>query len=245
MRSWIAALATAGVALIASGCVVLNATFRQDGANDIYAGELRNLTGADILWHNIAVEFLDDGDVVDTQGVPGCLRSLQAGAVSFFEARSELPAVATDDARGFLVYDDEFTLGKVAPSDIAINQINAVRTGASLTVTGNVRNDHEDLLSEVAACVVVYDSANRVVRVGRDATLGDLAQGANATFDVTLAVPDSATDVDRVDVWADGLVDGVPAEPEGDRRIPVDTTATPTPTGSATATPVPSETAAP
>jgi hypothetical protein len=242
MRSRIAIIVMALGAMATAGCVVLNSTFSQDGENDIFAGELRNFTGADILSHNVAVDFLDDGDVVDTQGVPGCLRSLQAGAVNFFEARSELPAADTDGARGTLVYDDEFRLGRAASSDIAIYGINAQRDGGSLVVTGTVRNDAGETLIDPAVCVVVYSSADKVVRVGRDATLEDLALDASDTFSLELAVPDSTTLVEHVDVWADGLVEGVPGEPEGDRNIAVATVSvTPTPTGTpdATVTPTP------
>ena len=109
-------------------------------------------------------------------------------------------------------------------------------------MTGTVRNDDDETLTDPAVCVVVYSTADKVVRVGRDATLDDLTLDASDTFSVELAVPDSATLVEHVDVWADGLVEGVPGEPEGDRNIAVATvsvTSTPTATPTATVTPTP------
>jgi hypothetical protein len=237
----LAALTLAGAAVMAQTCIITNETLTQIGSHDTFGGELQNDSGVDILFHEFRVAFLDDdNDVVETKTAAGCLRSLQDGASDFFSVASTLPAADTDMALARLANfaeDPDFTIGQTADGDIAIDDVAAVRTGASLTVSGTITNSDDDSLDEPVVCAVVYNEDGRVVVTGKDTAIADLDEGDSEPFSIAITVPNDESDVDHVDVWADGLESGTPSEPVSELDVSV-ALATPTP-GTSTSTPEP------
>jgi len=128
-------------------------------------------------------------------------------------------------------------VGKTVSGDVTISNVTAVRNGATLEVRGTVKNNDPDTLNEPNACAVVYTSAGDVVLVFKDETFADLKQDDTNTLDITAAVPDSSSVVDHVDVYVDGLKNGVPTSPESQTGIGV-TGCPATATSTNTATPV-------
>jgi hypothetical protein len=243
----VALLGAIGLAAIAATCTVQNVSLTKIGDHDVFAGELHNDSGVDILNHKIQVSFLNNNlAVLEIRTVNGCLRSLQDGKVNFFSVSSTQDADQTSIGlarMANLQEDPAFKVGNVAQGNISFSNVTAIRTGTSLTVTGTLKNDDGDPLNSPAVCAVVYDEDGRVVIVGRD-TLANLAVNASGAFSVTLAVPDNSDLVDTVDLWADGLEDSVPTAPESslNHAVTVQATSTASPTPTATSTPVPTET---
>jgi hypothetical protein len=245
----LAVIGIAALAAFAATCTIQAEKLTLIGDSDTFAGELHNDSGVNILNHKIKVAFLNEnGSVLETRTVNGCLRSLQDGAVNFFSVASSLDADDTDIAlarMANLAEDTTFKVGEVEQGNLSFSGVVVTRSGDSLTVTGTLTNDDGDTLEDPAVCVVVYNDDGRVLIVGRDAGLEDLEPDENDTFSVTLTVVNDSDEVASVDLWADGLEDDTPIEPVGDLENDV-TVSTPTPTGTpATATPVPTETPTP
>lgn len=248
-----AVLGIAGLAAIAATCTITNESLTAIGGRDTFGAELQNDSGVNILTHSFTVSFLDeDNDVVETKTVEGCLRSLQDGASNFFSTSSSLPADTTKGALARLANlseDSDFKTGQVENSDITISGIAAMRTGATLTVTGTVTNNDSDTLEDPVACAVVYKLDGRILAIAKDATLTDLANGQNDTFSITMAVPDTAGVLEHVDIWVDGLNAGDPVAPKSITNtniIDATSTATGTPaTATPTSTPTPTQTPTP
>jgi hypothetical protein len=235
---------------IAAACVVMHSTLTQVGDHDVFAGELHNYTNTDILGHDIEIEFTDaNGNLVDNWVVSGCLRSLQRGTSDFFEVTSDQPAASTSGATARLSYNNHFRVGPVVTGNLAISNVVAKRSATDLTVTGTLTNINPATLTDAKACVVVRSDDNDVVRVG-GIGVGDLVRNDSGDFSVKITVPDSATSVDHVDVYADGFQNGTPIAPSSvTNRVPQlltpTATSTPTVTGTpptATNTPVPTDT---
>ncbi|HZP56466.1 MAG TPA: hypothetical protein VFC53_02800 [Dehalococcoidia bacterium] len=223
-------------AAMASACVVINSSLMTFDSSDVFAGELHNYTAVDILGHDVEVAFKNEnGEVIETQVVHGCLRSLQRGRSDFFEATSSSDAAVVAAATGKISYNSSFKVGTVAEGNLSITNVDPERTGSSLVVTGTLRNIGATLESP-KACVVVRDPEDQVLRVGSD-TVADLAHNQQATFSVTITVPSDDTLADHVDVYADGLEDGTPIVPSSSTSHSVVVVATSTPTATATATP--------
>jgi hypothetical protein len=245
------ALAVVGVAAlgaVAATCQVRNISLTvTDGEHDTFAGELFNDSGVDILQHEYRVSFLDDNNnVIDQVTVPGCLRSIQAGESDFFSATSDEDEEDTETGLARLANfaeDPDFEIGETETGDIALSGISVVRNGDELTVSGTVKNEDSDQLDNPFACAVVFNEDDDVVIVGRDTDINDLDEDEQAPFTIELTVPDSTDDVDTVDVYVDGLEDGVPVNPASDVGNEVEegtaTPATPSPTRTPTATPTP------
>lgn len=250
MKKWfiVALVGVAGLAAFAGTCVVTKVSLTQIGTRDVFAGQLDNNSGVNILQHNFVVAFLDStGAVVDTRVVEGCLRSLQDGQSDFFSVKSGQDASKTSVGLARLSYDSALKVGDTATGDVSISNIISKRTGTTLKVSGTVKNN-DDKLSDAAACIVVRDDQGNVVIAGRDASLGDLVSGASANFSISFTIPDDSGLIKSVDVWVDGLAGastntaGTPITPQAStgNAITVCGTATPSPTGSpftATASP--------
>ncbi len=226
-------------AIIVSACVVKNTSLTTIGGNDIFAGELQNRTNQQILAHAIQVDFLDpNGNVIDSQTVPGCLRSVQPGTSDFFEVQSTQPAASIASARGKFSINSSLRLGAVQTASVSISGVQVALSGTSLAVSGTVLNTGALALSSPKVCVVLRNSGNAIVRVGSQ-MLGDLPPNASGPFSVTLTVPSDATASNNVDVWADALQGDVPTAPVSNVNNPI-ALATPTPSSSPSATPSPS-----
>lgn len=246
----IALVSVIALAAIAATCTVQKISLTEINERDTFAGELHNDSGVDILNHKIQVSFLNDNlAVVEVQTVNGCLRSLQDGAVNFFSVQSTLDGDDTDIGlarMANIAEDPAFKVGNVEQGNISFSDIEAVRTGGELVITGTLTNDDGDALEDPAVCAVVYDEDGNVIVVGRD-VLSDLAIDASGAFSITVDVPDDAELVDSIDVWGDGLEDDTPIQPESDEdnAITVVPTNTTTPTATPTATNTPEPTATP
>lgn len=240
-RLFIGGMLLAGVIAFAGTCTLQHYQLTKIGTHDTYAGEIHNDTGTNFLQHKIVVAFVDsNGAVVDTQTVTPCLRSLQNGAYSFFSAASTEPAANTSIGLAKLQLGSSLIVGDAATGNVTLSNVVLTRYGTSLHVRGTLKNVDSTTLTEPNVCAVAYTSAGKVVVVGQDLTIPDLAHNASDTFDIRVAVPDSSSTVDHVDVWADGLKDDVPIVPESDldNTVTVCTpTVTATPTGTNTATP--------
>lgn len=242
----LALLGAVALASVAATCVVRNESLTEIDGRDTFAGELHNDSGVDILFHEYRVSFLDeDLDLLETRTAQGCLRSLQDGAVDFFSAASTEDADDTEIALGRLANfaeDPDFEIGQVEDSDIAFTAVTAARVAGTLTVAGTITNNDSDELEDPAVCAVVYNNDGRVVTTAKDSDINSLDEGESDAFAITIKVPDDADLVDEVDVWADGLEDGVPVEPASSVGLDVSIgTAVPTSTATAvpTSTPTP------
>ena len=240
----LAVLGIAALAAFAATCTIQNEKLTLIGDSDTFAGELHNDSGVNILNHKIKVAFLNEnGSVLETRTVNGCLRSLQDGGVNFFSVASSLDGDDTDIAlarMANLSEDTTFKVGDVEQGNLSFSSIVVTRAGTTLTITGTLTNDDGDTLEDPAVCVVVYNEDGRVIIVGRDAGLEDLDPNENDTFSVTLTVVDDSDEVASVDLWADGLEGDTPIEPVSETDNDV-TVSTPTPTGTpATPTDTPS-----
>ncbi|MEX2224888.1 MAG: FxLYD domain-containing protein [Dehalococcoidia bacterium] len=232
--------AAIGLAAMAQTCIVTNESLTTIDDNDVFAGELQNDSGVNILQHRYRIAFLNsNGAVVQSFTVDGCLRSLPDGGSDFFSATSSLPDESTTIGLARLANlaeDPNFTVGTVENGDIVLSDVTAERDGTTLTVEGTVTNEDDDELEEPVVCAVVWNEDGRVVTTGKDTTIDDLAENESAQFSIDIAVPDDDDQVNEVDVWADGLEDDVPVEPGSEEDIAVGDAGTPAPTNTATPT---------
>jgi hypothetical protein len=234
-------LAVAALASIAATCVVRNVSLEEIDGDAIYGAELKNETTVDFLGHRFVVAFLDDDlDVIETRTVNGCLRSLQANTSNFYSATYSDDPDDVEVALSRIALDGSLEVGQTAPGDLELSDVEAVRDGETLTVTGTITSDESDDLEDVRACVVVYNEDGGVLRVQRDAETFDMEDGDSNGFTIEVTVPDDDELVDHVSVWVDGInvdEDDTPSEPVGKEDVDVDIAeATPTPTATATAT---------
>jgi len=240
-------LGIVAVTAFAATCTIQNASLTTIGDNDTFAGELHNDSGVEILNHKIKVAFLNDnGAVVETRTVRGCLRSLQDGARNFFSVESSLDADDTDIAlarMANLEEDSTFKVGTVEQGNLAFSGVTVTRTGTGLAISGTLENEDGDDLQDPVVCAVVYNDDGRAIVVATDTTLDDLDADETDTFAINATVPDDVDTVDHVDLWADGLEDGTPTGPDSslDHDVVV-TTQTPTPTNTPAPTAIPTDT---
>ena len=241
------AMVIAGVAAFAGTCTFQDTRFTNIANHDTYAGEVVNDTGVSFLATNVDVSFLDsNNDLVESERVTPALRSFQAGAVNFFSATASADASETSSATASLETDSTLETGTTVAGDFGLSNIVAERAADStvLHVTGTITNNGSSLLDEPHVAVVVGDENGAVVVVATNVDISDLSSGESASFAVDVTVPDSTSIVSTIDVWADGLIDGVPVNPISSTGVSVvelaataTATATSTPIASATATP--------
>jgi hypothetical protein len=246
----LAGLVIIGALTMAQDCRLTHIALTSIDGHDTFAGELENESGVDILNHRFQVAFLNDNlAIVEIRIVDGCLRSLQHGTSDFFSVSSTLPDTTTEVAlarMANLSEDPDFSTGNTEASDIALTEIEAERTGGSLSVTGTITNHDDDLLEEPAVCVVVFDEDGNVITTAKDESVEDLSAGGDSdSFAVEIAVPDDEELVDHIQVWADGLEDDTPVEPSFADEEMIGLTPTATPSPSSTATPAPTATPTP
>ncbi len=253
-KLFIGGLLLAGIVAFAGTCTLQHYQLTTIGTHDTYAGEIHNDTGANFLQHRVVVAFVDpDGAVVDTKTVTPCLRSLQNGAYTFFSAASSQPSANTSIGLAKLdLSAGALKVGDAETGNVQLSNVVITRKGTALRVRGTIKNLDGTTLTEPNVCAVVYTSAGKVLVVGQDALIPDLAHNASDFFDISnLTVLNSTLSVDHVDVWADGLKNDVPIVPESDLDNTVTvcytptSTSTATPTGTNTATPTPTFTPIP
>jgi len=213
-KLFIGGLLLAGIVAFAGTCTLQHYQLTTIGTHDTYAGEIHNDTGANFLQHRVVVAFVDpDGAVVDTQTVTPCLRTLPNGAATFFSAQSTEPAANTSIGLAKLELGSSLKVGTAATGSGTITGLTVNRTGTTLAVNGTFKNTDSSTLTEPNACAVVYSSNGKVLAVKLDQTMSDLAPSASDTFSISMTVLDSTTSVNHVDVYVDGLQDGVPILP--------------------------------
>ena len=232
-------LGIAALASIAATCVVKNTSLETIDDDAVYGAELKNETTADFLAHRFVVAFFDeDLDLIETKTVTGCLRSLQANTSNFYSASYSGDADDVEAVLSRLAVDGSLRAGETAPGDLVISDVEAVRNGESLTVTGTIESEENDDLEDVRACVVVYNEDGHVLRVQRDDATFDMSDGDSNNFTVNVAVADDDELVDHVSVWVDAInadEDDTPSEPVGKEDVDV-AVGTPTPTSTSTPT---------
>jgi hypothetical protein len=236
--------AVVGLAAFAGTCVIRAERVTDVDGDTFYGAEMLNDSGANILNHRFIVAFLDDdGNVLDTKTVDGCLRSLQNGAVNYFSAQSNEDP---DDVEvGLSRLSGPLTFGEVSEGDLELSDIEVTRNGDQLTVTGTLTNNGNDEVFEAQVCVIVRDDSSgsgRVQRVQLDNNEYDVAEDEDIDFSITTTVNEDEDLTDRIDVVADALdEDDNPVEPVIEDDIDVEecpdaATSTPTSTGTTTPT---------
>jgi len=244
-----AGLVVAGLLAFAGTCTIQNVSLTKIGSHDVFAGELHNDSGANFLGHKIVVAFLDSsGAVVDTKTVTPCLRTLQNGEADFFSVASSASSSSTSVGLARLALDSTLKVGDAETGDGTISNVVIQREDGDtvLHISGTFKNTDSTKLTEPTVCAVVYSSDNKVVLVGKDESLNDLAHNASDTFSMDLTVIDDSDIIDHVDFYVDGFKDDVPIAPISDlnnsvclctpTRTPTTPTVTQTPTPTATAT---------
>lgn len=261
-------LGAMGALFLAATCTVINTRYTTINGKDVFAGELRNDSGVNILNHKYRVAFIDSSNnLVEAKTVDGCVRSVKNGESNYFSARAN----ASDSSTSFaisrmanLAEDPTFKVGDQASSNITIPTLSIRRDGDNLRVTGSIKNNASAKLYKPNVCVVVWDDTNKVLIVQVDTTINDLIQNATDTFDVSIdltGIASISNAVDHVDIGVDGLdgsSSGTPVRPFWDRNnsvtvcgtptnTPTNTPTTPTNTATttATATSTPTATATP
>lgn len=194
--------AAIGISAMAATCVVQRVKVTEIDGDAAYGAEMKNDSGADILNHRFAVAFLDDdGRVLQTVTVEGCLRSLQNGSTNYYSAQSNRDF--DEVAVGLSRIQGPLTFGEIAEGEIDLDDIEATRDEGTLVVTGRVDNTGDVDLEDVRVCIIVRDEDGNVQVVEIDNNEFDLDEGDDATFSVTVEVADDTDDTTTVDVVAD------------------------------------------
>jgi hypothetical protein len=241
-KKWVPAMLI-GVAALAGACTFTNTRLTTIGNTDTYAGQVVNTTGANFLGTTVNVAFLDpSGNVLDTQQVVPALRSFQNGSTNFFSASSSASGGSAASAIASLATDSTMVTGTTVPGDVVLSNVVAQRPtgGTTLTVTGTIQNLDSSVLSQPHVSAVVRDANGNVVVVATDTGIPDLSPNASAPFSIDVTVLDSTYTVSTVELWADGLENGIPTNPASYTGVGVvigTPTATPTATPTVTVTP--------
>jgi hypothetical protein len=212
-RTLLAACALGVLGLFAAACSsVNNAAFTRVGGTVYYTGEFKNTSGGEVLQHNFLVEFLDaSGNVVGETKTLGCLRSLHPNQFDLFEAQTSV-ATGAVAGRARLAIDSVITAGPLTSGELSLQDIEVDHNDTRVRITGNLRNNGDETVTNPRVCSGVYDTGNRVIRVGVS-DLGDLSPGEDSNFSVILTVSNDQVFVGRVDLYADGLIDDQPIRP--------------------------------
>ena len=204
-------LAIAGVLAMAQTCTILGATVVVITDEVWYSAEIKNDSNADILSHRMAVGFIEGSSLAASKTVDQggdadgtlCLRSLQSGESNFF-ANSELDENDVDTAVTRLV--GPLTFGQVSSVDVRFSNIAITRNDELMVVTGTIKNNDPDELDNVRVCAVVRNDDGDVTRVEVDDTeVDNLAEDDTENFEFDVTVPDDSNDVDKVDLYVDGI----------------------------------------
>jgi hypothetical protein len=234
-KFFVATLAIAALVAFAGTCTITHISLTTIGSNDTFAGELHNDSGVNILQHNVLVAFLNSsGSVLETKTVQPCLRTLPTGGANYFSAKSSFSSSSTTVGLARIVFDSTFKVGTAETGSGTISNLAVNRNEGTLIVSGTFKNTDSSTLEAPNACAVVYSSSGNVIIVGLDQTMADLATNASDTFSITMTVPDSTSTVDHVNVYVDGLKDGVPTLPVAtdlSNSVNLTPTATATPVG--------------
>jgi hypothetical protein len=249
-----------GALFMAATCTITNTRMTTIDGHDVFAGELQNDSGINILNHKIRVAFLDSSNnLVETKTVDPCVRSVKNGESNYFSAKataSDSTTTAALSRMANLAEDPTFKVGDQADSDIDIPTLSIRRDGDNLRITGTVKNLSDSKLYSPNVCAVVFDDDGNVLIVQIDTSLNDLSKNSSDGFDINIDLTDIdgiSTAVKTVDIAVDGLdgsSSGTPVKPHWDRDNSVTVCGTPTntptktntPANTATNTPIPAGT---
>jgi hypothetical protein len=243
-------LAATAVAAFAGTCVIKNGRLTTIDGKKVFAAQIDNDSGVDILQHNYIVAFVDgSGNVLETKTVEGCLRSLQDGGTNYYSVKSTTAAGSIANSLSRIAFDSAFKVGQTESIDATLSEVRIRREDDSLKVSGKVKNNDSEQLDDINVCVVVKDEDGNILVVAKTSNIDDLDEDDEDDFSITVQVLDDENDVDKVDVFVDGLVDGVPTDAESDVDNNVtncsDPTNTPTRTNTPIGTATPTNTALP
>ncbi|MBF6599627.1 MAG: hypothetical protein IVW36_03850 [Dehalococcoidia bacterium] len=231
MVKWV--LLIVGGAFVFGGCVVQHASSSRLDTNALFAGEIHNYTGVDILAHEVQVDFLDkSGNVIQSATVIPCLRSLQSGSSEFFEAQSNDPTLLLAAGRARLAGDPAPTFGHVLRGSLTLSGARASQTGGLVTVNAVASNSSAEGVSTPKACAIAKDARGDVLRVavapispagsgGVGVGSVDLAPGASRGFSLTFSLPNGVTSVGELDLYADGLQNSIPMTPTSVQHLTI------------------------
>lgn len=237
-RLLLVALAIMGI--LASACITQFSTlFVDDDGRTHFVGLASNLTDVDVVAAVIEVNYFDGSNIIGTDFVATCTRTLQAGQSSPFE--SIIPAGVDVDRAKTTVHP--LTFGERPTPDFDFADIKFSSDAEGTHVTGTIENNDDITYRAVQVCAAFFDEDEDVVRVGRAFTdPSTLSGGSEGDFDIV--IPDLPSDAETYQLWADGT-----------KRSPIEVTApvvrksadvptatktpTPTPTTTLTATPTP------
>ncbi len=204
-KFFVATLAIATLIAFAGTCTITHIALTTIGSNDVFAGQIDNSSGVNILQHNVLVAFLNSsGSVVEKKTVQPCLRTLPNGGTNFFSAQSSASSATTTVGLARINFDSTFKVGTAAVGSGTLSSVTVNRGTTSLTVAGTFKNTDSTTLEAPNVCVVVFNSAGAVIVVKIDEELSDMAANASDTFSTTVTVPDSTTTVDHVSIYVDG-----------------------------------------
>lgn len=202
---------------------VTNTSLTDINGNAVFAGELHNESGVNILQYNMDVTFVGSGNnALGGSIVAPCLRTLPAGGTSYFSAQSSSGFSQVSAGRAWVNNDSWYRAGTPATGTGHITNLTVQRTNTALAVFGAFQNLDSTTLAAPNACAVVFSSSGDVVVVGLDQSLSDLAQNGSDTFSIFFpVVPNDSNIVYRVNVYVDGLKNGVPILPVSSLNNPV------------------------
>ena len=204
-RLLLVALAITGI--LAAGCIVrFGSLYTENDPTSHFVGLASNLSKVDVISASVKVDFYDSGNhLLDSKLVSPCTRTLQIGKDSPFEA------VANDGvvANHVQTTVQWLTLGHKTVANLDADTDNiAVSTDSGDThITGTI-DANEDLKS-VNVCAALLNSSGTVVKFGKDSA-GNIDDGHNAHFDVSMTSDDTAT---QFELWIDGLRGTDPTAP--------------------------------
>ena len=234
-------LVLAMTGILAAGCIVRFGTFNKD--TDHYVGLASNISGVDVVSASVQVDFLDiSGNIVDTENVDTCTRTLQKGMDSPIEATSDRDARSVRATLHPLTFGhrDGTDIDDIDEDDVEIPAV----SGDTLHIKGTDLIVANEDLEDVQICAAIFDNDGNVLAVGDD-DVGDIDDGDSASFDVEIGISDFADedldvgDIDSYELWIDARADGDITAPSvvGPNEVDAEE-ATPTPTGTPpTATP--------
>lgn len=189
-----------GFAILAASCLVRSATIAIVGTNYVYTGEAANLTQVDVEQSYVKLDYLDGGgNVIATQFVSPCTRTLQAGAISPVEGMIPQTGVTVASVKATvqwvtIAHRDLPALGFSSP---AVSE-----SGTTLFVSGNVANSSASAVyAGVHVCMAAYDASGNVVSVG-DGFPATSSLGASANSNFSFSAQFTGTPV-SVKLWVD------------------------------------------
>lgn len=224
-----------GFAVLAASCLVTKARVFTVGADYVYVGEAVNLTQADVEQSYVKLEYLDGAsNVIATQFVSPCTRTLQAGASSPVEGSLPNGGISVVSVRATVQW---VTVAHRDPASMTFSNLDVSQSadGTKFFVAGTVGNNSAaTTYAGVHVCAAAYGGDGNVVAVG-DGYLDTATLSAGNASDFSFSANMSGAAA-QYRLWVDGW-------DVGNARVTAPVTsalaAVPTATPTSTNTPVP------